>query len=142
MKKDEYIEPSTNARILLITYFALLALLVFVAKTETDQFQLADEVTQEQLDNSVQSVKELINYLFVFTVLQAMLFSTYFVLIANKSIRTGRFPPIGSRVIQRTKIVQGKKALYSACLTYIFALTVWLPVLIPAYLTWLLKEFK
>ena len=140
MKSNEYIEPSTKARILLIIYFTLLALLVFIAKTETDQFQFTENTTQEQLDNSIQSFKELIDYLLVFTVLQAMLFSTYFILIANKAIRTGKFPPAGTGVIKRTKIVQGKKAFYSACLTYFFALSMWLPILVPAYLKWFLNE--
>ena len=141
MEKDEYIEPSTKARVLLIIYFALLALLVFIAKSETDQLQFSEYSTRQQLDNSIQSFKELINYLLVFTVIQAMMFSTYFVLIANKSIKTGRFPPKGTRVIKRTRIVRGKKAFHSALITYFFALFVWLLVLIPAYLKWILNEF-
>jgi hypothetical protein len=141
MKDDEYIEPSTKVRILFIIYFAFLVFLVFVGKTETDQFQFTENATQEQLDNSIQSFKELINYLLVFTVLQAILFSTYFVLIANKSIRTGKFPPVGIRVIKRTKIVQGERAFYSACLTYFLALSMWLLILVPAYLKWFLNEF-
>jgi len=141
MKSDEYIEPSTRARILLIIYFVLLALLIFIAKTETDQYQFTENATQEQLDKSIQSFKELINYLLVFTVLQAMLFSAYFILLANKAITTGKFPPIGTGVIKRTKVVQGKKAFYSAYLTYFFALSMWLPILVPAYLKWFLNEF-
>lgn len=141
MKRDRYIEPSTRARILTIIYIAFLAILVFIAKNETDQFQLPEKATQEQIDGSLQSLRELIDYLLAFTVLQAILFSTYLVLIANKSIRTGRFPPTGFGVIRRTRIIHGKKAFYGACLTYFLALCAWLPILVPLYLKWFLNEF-
>jgi hypothetical protein len=138
MENDGYVEPSTSARVLLVIYIALLALLVFLAKTEIDYLQLTDGSTSEQLQDSIRSLRNLIHYLLIVTVLQAMLFSPYFVLLGYRSIKTGRFPPQGTRVIKRTRIVQGKKATQSAYVSFVFALVTWLLVLFPLCLEWML----
>ena len=141
MNEGKFIEPSNKARFFLLGYIVLLALIVFYLKTEFDNILPAGNASQEQLDMAIASVGKMIDYLLLFTVLQAILFSAYFVMLANQSIKSGQFPPPGTAVVKRTRISTGRKAFFSACLAYLIAVFMWCLILIPQYLKWILAQF-
>ena len=137
---DEYIEPSTGARVLLGLYVALLALLIVIVRAKIAPASLGENPSAEQLDQSLAAFGDLVDYLLVFTVVHALPISAYFGKLAHRSMKTGQFPPRGTSVVVRTRILRGRRAVRSAYACYFMALLAWFPVLIPVYLHWVFRE--
>ena len=140
MKDDEFLEPSNKARFILFAFLLLLALLIIPLKGGLDSIRPAASASPAELNSAIESLQQMLDYLLLASVCQAILFSSYFVKIARAAMRSGRYPPPGTAVIRRTRVLTGEKAVSSARLTYLFALLIWCPVIVPVYLKWMLNQ--
>lgn len=124
-----YIEPSNKARVV----FALFILILIVAytsfKVQFDDIQVPKNASLETLNELILEQKKRDKVLLIITLFQSIVFSWYLVLLATKSLKTKKYPPPGTSVVFRTKIVEGRKALVSAVVAYVIAVLVWAPVL-------------
>ena len=140
MKDDEFLEPSNKARLVLFAFLLLLALIIIPLKGALDSIWPAANASPAELNAAIESLQQMLDYLLLASVCQAILFSSYFVKIARGAIRSGRYPPPGTAVIRRTRVLTGEKAVSSARLSYLYALLMWCLVIVPVYLKWMLNQ--
>ena len=140
LQGDDYIEASVRARWILFVYSVLLLAIVFWFQEFTKDIMALLESDDTDPDKAVSQVRLLIDYLLLLTLLHAVVLSVFMIKTGVETIARGLFPPMGSWVLARTKILGGDAARKYGLMCYFLAFLVCLPVAIPWYLMSLLEE--
>jgi hypothetical protein len=134
----ESIEASRKAQLLLVGVLVLLAAVYFPVISELRGLQPAPDASPQEIDRSIAAFEQLANYLIIIIVAQSLLFSLWLGRIAGKARACGKFPPPGTWVLKKTRIVTGDSVKRKIAGTYLAAVLVWFPLLLPLSMKWML----
>ncbi|MCP3673468.1 MAG: hypothetical protein GY829_03200 [Gammaproteobacteria bacterium] len=114
MSDTKYIEASWTARFILIALVSI-AIISYFWSIELGTSELASEQrTLQQLEESNARLDRTNVILEIIISVLFLAISIYFMQIGIRSLKSGQYPPPGSRVIVKTKVVTGKSALGNA----------------------------
>ncbi|MES9844055.1 MAG: hypothetical protein ABW131_05350 [Candidatus Sedimenticola sp. 6PFRAG5] len=97
-----------------------------------------EKPTFEAIENTIGLLVVILNNLLILSVIISVSMSYYYLYLAFRIKKTGRYPPPNFVVIRKKKIKWGVKARNSVWFSYLFALLSWLPTLLILYLKWLM----
>ena len=111
---DKFIEASRVARVTLL----LLVLFVFLSWISVDywldSYKLGDNPTIQQLEQSNLDLDRFNLVVIVITETIFLSFSLIFFSVSYRTYKSGEYPPAGSRLLVRTKVIFGKQATRQA----------------------------
>ena len=137
---EDYINPSRGARWLLALLLLALAFVFVYVIDEIERLTSLEINSDLDVEQAIEGLLRLNEQMLAGSLFVGLLITGLVLRMALAARKTGCFPPPGTPVLVRTKIVRGNKARFRTMLCYLFLVLIWLPLAIPIYIGWLLQN--
>jgi hypothetical protein len=140
MVDDLYIEPNRRAQIIVFFEIILAALLFSSLSPIVNYLTPNQNAPLEELEAGAKLLSLLALGANIFGFIISLFWVVYFGSKGYRTLKLGSYPPSGTIVVRRTKILTGRQAIHAGYLSISFAVLMGLFTLLIGYKIWLLTK--
>ena len=137
MVDDLYIEPNRRAQIIVFFVIILAALLFASLSPIVNYLTPSQSAPLEELEAGARHLSLLALGTNIVGFIVSLLWVVYFGRKGYRTLKYGSYPPSGTIVVRRTKILTGRQAIRAGYLSISFAVLMGLFTLLIGYTIWL-----
>ena len=140
MVDDLYIEPNRRAQIIVFFVIILVALLFASLSPIVNYLTPSQSAPLEELEAGARLLTLLALGANILGFIISLFWAVYFARKGYRTLKLGSYPPSGTIVVRRTKILTGRQAIRAGYLSISFAVLMALFTLLIGYKIWLLTK--